>query len=231
MLRDRYLRLFNRPLARRGLRLISLPAAQDGARQQPFESVRMVNRAVGYVKNEGIEGDYLEFGVYEGSTFVEAWHAARERRLDQMRFVAFDSFQGLPMDGGPFRTGQYEASRERFERTIDAHGLPRHRLQVVEGFFAETLRDRSALPKQAAIAWIDCDLYESTVPVLDYLTDALVDGAVVCFDDWFTHRADPNQGEQRACGEWLADNPQLTLVPYRTFHWAGQAFILHRDRT
>ncbi len=188
----------------------------------------MLRDAFFYLHNERIQGDYMEFGVYEGRTFVEAWHLADHFSMDFMRFIALDSFEGLPTSGGPFHAGQFAAPRDTFERTVDAHKLPRSRLQVVEGFFDETLKDRSGLPAEAAIAWVDCDLYESTVPVLDYLTDVLVDGAVICFDDWFTHRADPRQGEQRACAEWLAKNPEVSLVPYRGFHWGGQSFIFHR---
>jgi hypothetical protein len=102
---------------------------------------------------------------------------------------------------------------------------------VVEGFF-DTSLDRSQQPAMgldaAAIVWIDCDLYVSTVPVLDYITDLLVDGSVVVFDDWYCYHARPDRGEQRACTEWLDRNPDVTLVPYRDFHWAGRSFIVNR---
>jgi O-methyltransferase len=77
-----------------------------------------------------------------------------------------------------------------------------------------------------AFAWIDCDLYDSTVPVLDFLSNKLVDNAVIAFDDWFC--LDGKGGEQRAAKEWLERNPGFSLLPYQTFHWAGQSFIFHR---
>ena len=38
----------------------------------------------------------------------------------------------------------------------------------------------------------------STVPVLRFLSDVLVDGALLIFDDWYCFRASPEQGEQNA---------------------------------
>jgi len=78
------------------------------------------------------------------------------------------------------------------------------------------------------LAWVDCDLYASTVPVLDYLTPRLEDGAVIVFDDWNCYKARPDQGERRACAEWLARNPQISLMPFRDYGWAGTSMIVHR---
>ena len=61
---------------------------------------------------------------------------------------------------------------------------------------------------------IDCDLYESTVPVLEFLTDLVGQGTILIFHDWFRFRASPNCGEQRACREWLERNPHLELVEF-----------------
>jgi O-methyltransferase len=48
------------------------------------------------------------------------------------------------------------------------------------------------------VIWVDCDLYESTVPVLDFITEYIQDGTVIIFDDWYSFRADPDRGEQKA---------------------------------
>ena len=40
---------------------------------------------------------------------------------------------------------------------------------------------------------VDCDLYQSTVPVLAFLADLLQDGTVVLFDDWYCFREADDQ--------------------------------------
>src|SRR5215207_988672 len=211
---DTYLRFFKRPMAKRGLRIASLPIAQElAADTSRFENARMVRLAMMYLYNEGIGGDYAEFGVFDGRTFTEAFYAADDLGLG-MRFFAYDSFKGLPNDEGPFQTGQFGAPREALDANIKAHHIPPERVEVVQGFFDETLREQSE-PSEVAVAFIDSDLYESAVLALDFLTNRLVDGAVLCFDDWFCFRGSPEEGEQRACQEWLIANPGLELVPYR----------------
>jgi hypothetical protein len=198
-----------------------------------YESGNMINMAFGYCANNKIRGDYAEFGVFKGHTTIEAWKAAYRHGLSEMIFRLFDSFEGLPEvgghdTGGPFETGEFSNSRDDFESRLKRFGVNMDRVKITPGFFDKTLPNSEAA-SGIAVAWIDCDLYESTVPVLNWLTDKLVDGAVICFDDWYTFNARPDKGEQRACSEWLEANPGFSLMPYREFHWAGKSFLLHRD--
>jgi hypothetical protein len=198
-----------------------------------YESGNMINMAFGYVSNNKISGDYAEFGVFKGHTTIEAWKGAHRHGLNDMHFRLFDSFEGLPYvkghdSNGPFETGEFRCSRKDFESNLKRFGVDLDRVEITDGFFDQTLRDSTSSLK-IAVAWIDCDLYESTVPVLNWLTDKLVDGAVICFDDWYTFSGRPDKGEQRACAEWLEANPKLRLLPYREFHWAGKAFLVHID--
>ncbi len=196
----------------------------------------MLNTAFDYVSYGNVPGHYLEFGVLEGGTFARAWRASVHNRLSDMRFFAYDSFAGLPelsaVDaGGEFEEGQLAVSRRVFEEELERAGVDRSRVTIIEGFFDSSL-DRATQPAMgldtAAVVWIDCDLYVSTVPVLEYITDLLVDGSVLVFDDWYCYHARPDRGEQRACSEWLGRNPDISLVPYRDFHWAGKSFIVNR---
>lgn len=99
----------------------------------------------------------------------------------------------------------------------------------MEGWFYRTLAEPDAIPLQkVAVAWVDCDLYESTVPVLEYLTPRLAQGAIIVFDDWYCFQGASDRGEQRACREWLEANRDIELVPWQSHHWAGRAFIFRR---
>ncbi len=184
-----------------------------------------------------IDGDYLEFGVYEGRSFAEAYRSiwsARERvrrfvgtddierwYADRPRFFAFDSFSGLP--GGEaerhadYHEGAYSCSEARFLENIESNGVSLADVVTVPGFYDETLtaeaRDRLQLRK-ASLITIDCDLYESTVPVLDFITPLIDQGTIIVFDDWYRYKGAPDKGEQRACNEWLARNPHIELVQY-----------------
>jgi O-methyltransferase len=191
----------------------------------------MLNNAFCYVQQEGIEGDYAEFGVWQGRLFTAAWEAIQRYGLTRVSMHAYDSFEGLPPakgvdEGGPFRAGQFRSDRDRFD--AETRKIPADRLTVTEGLFDASLP--RAEKHRIAVAWVDCDLYESTVPVLDFLTTQLQDGSVLVFDDWFCFHGRPDRGEHRACREWLDANPEISLVPYRDFHWAGRSFLVNIDR-
>ena len=47
----------------------------------------MFDRAMSFVKDSKIEGDYLEFGSYKGSTIIIAFHAAQRRYLSSINFM------------------------------------------------------------------------------------------------------------------------------------------------
>ena len=218
------------------LRILSIPLGYHLRATDGFlhHSAGMVFTAFGYIFNNKIKGDYVEFGVFQGRGIIDASYSARKFGLTDVKFWAFDSFQGLPSIegedlGGPFIKGEFSYSLDQFERNLRRYGVDLGRVKIIPGFYDQSLKNYQNLePANVAIAWIDCDLYESTVPVLQFLTNRLVDGAVVIFDDWYCFNGGPDHGEQKACAEWLASNPQIRLVEYQNYHWAGKSFIFNR---
>ncbi len=219
----------------RALSPLSLVVKRNALLSLSYENTKILTLAFAYARSEAIEGDYAEFGVWTGRTFVEAWRVAKAFPGPFRRFLAFDSFQGLPeVDGedatGRFATGEFSADRKNFEARLRRARIPAEQVHIVEGFFDQTLtQEAGAAVDPVAIAWVDCDLYSSTVPVLDYLTPRLSQGAVLLFDDWFCFKGDAEKGEAKACAEWLERNPQISLVPWRQYNWASQAFLVRRS--
>lgn len=82
--------------------------------------------------------------------------------------------------------------------------------------------------KRVAIAWIDCDIYESTVPVLKFLTPLIDTGTFMAFDDWHSFAGDPHAGQIRATREWLEENKDITLEYYRDFGPSGRIFLVQK---
>ncbi len=167
--------------------------------------------------NRPIGGYYFEFGCHEGNTFRMAWDTFRW--LFDLEYVAFDSFQGLPeikdIDRQEiWRKGKLKTTRSEFERLCRRHGIDMARVRIVEGFFEDSLTEALAdklAPKKAAVVYVDCDLYHSTVPVLRFVRRFLQEGSVIVFDDWNCFRADPDRGERRAWREFLERHPELAF--------------------
>jgi len=202
------------------------------------EREKMVRQAMRFAFFSKLEGDYLEFGVARGGNFVSAFFFAKICNLTAMQFYAFDSFAGLPkitgIDAQGFRQFEEKAfacALDEFRAIIKSKGVDLRRVQLVSGWYDTSLnsetKQKLAL-KKAAVIWVDCDLYESTVPVLNFITDYLQDGTILIFDDWFCFRGRPDRGERKAFQEWLACNPDISYSQFATFGWHGNSFIIHK---
>jgi len=186
-----------------------------------------------------VRGDYLEFGTYQGKSFTAFYRAAEKYGVDDMRFFGFDSFEGLPETdtcgpakpgGNPaaFAAGNYAYSQDRFEATLEKNGVDVSKVTLIPGFYNESLTSslKTELAiESAGIINVDCDLYESTVDVLSFVTEYVRTGTLLLFDDWLAY-ASPFRGEPQACSEWLARNPQIYLTEYFKYRETGVAFIV-----
>jgi hypothetical protein len=178
-------------------------------------------------------GDYLEFGVFEGSTFLHAYHRA-SGLMPWMRFFAFDSFQGLPKPegsdaAGEFAEGQFCCTEDRFREILAESGADPKRVVVVPGWFDQSLSDdlkKKHDLRVVSVAYIDCDLFKSTEPVMRFLTDLVRQGTILLFDDWYCFRARPTHGVRGAVAAWLKENPHISLERWHPFSHHGQSFIV-----
>jgi O-methyltransferase len=176
-------------------------------------------------------GYYFEFGSYGARTMRMA-HDVFRHAFD-WTYVSFDSFEGLPNvpaeeTQGLWTDGLLAMTEEEFVRRCLRHGVPRERLRTVKGFYDESLTPQlrdELLPGRCRVALIDCDLYRSTVPVLEFLVPFLDVGSVIIFDDWFLFHGDPDQGERLAFAEFQRRHPDLHFEPL-VGSAEAQAFVL-----
>lgn len=180
--------------------------------------------------NRPIDGYYFEFGSHEARTMRLAWH--HFQHLFNWDFVAFDSFEGLPEiqdidKQAIWSKGRLETREDDFIRIVTSSGMPRSRLTTVKGFYDQSLNfelQRRFLPRKAAVIYVDCDLYMSTVPVLRFVKPFFQVGTVIVFDDWNCFYGDPDRGERLAWKEFREANPELRFVDFVATNEA-QAFI------
>lgn len=188
------------------------------------------------MRADRVQGDYFEFGLYRGSSFSVAQRLARRHRLaTEMRFFGFDSFLGLPEPygvdvAGEFRKGDYACSRADVIAKLEKHGVDWSRVHLIEGWYEQSLTAelKNALtPGRVGVALIDCDLYESTVPVLRFLASLLQEGSILLFDDWNCFDRSDQRGERRAFREFLEEHPRFAAERWISFGRRGQGFVLH----
>jgi hypothetical protein len=181
---------------------IVLPFFQlfDTGRMHPVRerSLRALNRSVDYIDanmpntigfetqkelmayaldQAQVPGSYLEFGVFKGGTI-----RFMAKRKPNESFHGFDSFEGLPEDWFGMPLPKHSFSLKG--------GLPKvpRNVALHKGWFNETLpKWRATYPDKVAFMHIDCDLYSSTVDILENLAERMQVGTVILFDEYFNY--------------------------------------------
>jgi len=210
--------------------------------------------ASSYVIKNQINGDYVEFGVWKGNSFIEMYRQIKFNSeifyinnkkknihnltniFDQMKFHAFDSFEGLPdssMDKPiQYFAGNYSADEKLFLDNIRKNGVDLNRVTTTKGWFNESLDSRCAKEiklSDISIAYIDCDLFESTVPILNFITPFIKTGTVLIFDDWFRNGGYKDNGVQGAVLNWLDKNDDIVLQHYYSSDTRTATFIVRKS--
>jgi predicted O-methyltransferase YrrM len=193
----------------------------DTGRLHPVRerSIRALNRSVDYIEQRmpdaigfdtqkevltyalaetAVAGHYLEFGVFTGGTIR---YLAKELEKAGRRDVlihGFDSFEGLPEAWSGFSLG-------RLAFSVNGK-LPRvpNSVRLHKGWFSSTIPAwQEQMSGPVAFMHIDCDLYSSTVDVLEGLRERLQPGTVIVFDEYFNY---PNweRHEFRAWQEFVS---------------------------
>lgn len=213
-----------------------------------FERARLVHtyrEALGILlRREPPEslGDYLEFGVYHGTSLSCMYDARTQLGLDRMRLIGFDSFEGLPAsaaddDGGVWAPGQFKSPIGLTHANLRRWGVPPDAVTLVKGWFSETCtpatRARLQLSR-ASVVMVDCDLYSSTRDVLAFCAPLIGAQAVFVFDDWHASGlADKGMGEARAFEEFLAAHPGLRAEELHGLNYKDKRdpmiFLVTRD--
>ena len=150
-----------------------------------------IQHCVEQILRDGVPGDLLEAGVWRGGCCIlmRALLAAYEC-TDRRVWVA-DSFAGLPRsDHAEDRDFAMDASllpvlavsQQEVERNFKRFGLLDQQVRFLPGWFDQSLPAADTGP--LSLLRVDCDLYASTMAVLDALYARVSPGGWVIIDDY-----------------------------------------------
>jgi hypothetical protein len=200
------------------------------------EKYRFFIKTFDFLTDNRVRGDYHEFGCHRCRTFRMALTEARRHNVDSMKFFAFDSFEGLPDSSGHnieiWQRGALSTSVENFMAMVREHGIYVDRVTPIKGFYRDSLmaavRQRFLdNENKIALATIDCDLYESAVPVFEFIEPLLQEGSVLYLDDLFAgYKGSPEKGVAKAFREFRARS-RFQFVRHLDIGWWGRSYIAY----
>ncbi len=191
------------------------------------EAVAQLSRAVKYLVENDISGDFVECGVFKGASIVCMIRTLQSLGRDDRDIWLYDTFEGMPKPaeidhymewaegetvkhweklqrpngGSDWVRGPFYIVRENVNRTQ----YPEGRIKYVQGMVEATLPERA--PEKIAILRLDTDFYSSTKHELEHLYPRVVSGGVIIIDDYGAFR-----GSQVATDEYIKENGLKVLL-------------------
>ena len=179
-------------------------------------------------------GDYLEFGVLNGSSLGSAYLTAKKMNLKSTRFLGFDAYKGLPKgtdeEHDVLQKGFYTCSFGIMKECLRRRKINPNDIIWIKGWYDETLNNKTIKKyniKKIGIAFIDCDTYSSSKTVLDFLAPLITEPAIFCFDDWKLYDMDiKGTGEYKSFNEFLEANLHLEAKEIKSYNRKSRSFLV-----
>jgi O-methyltransferase len=200
------------------------------------ERVAALAELVRYTVSSGIEGAFVECGVWRGGSMMAVARTLRALGVETADLYLFDTFGRVPAPskrdvtftgesaasfvsrcaraagGSPWTT----ASLQEVHNNLESTGYPMDRVQLVSGRVEETIPEQA--PPTIALLRLDTDWYESTRHELVHLYDRVARGGGILVDDYGQFR-----GAREATDEFLST---LSYSPYlHRIDYTGRLFF------
>lgn len=165
---------------------------------------RIVNlvRAVEFIHQAKIEGDFVECGVWRGGSSMASALTLNHLKDQHRHLYLYDTYDGMsePTEEDISRDGEKAESQLKNSSKNDARsvwcysaleevrsnmastGYPLENIHFVEGKVEDTIPQ--TIPEKIAILRLDTDWYESTRHELEHLFPRLEKGGIIIIDDY-----------------------------------------------
>lgn len=156
-----------------------------------YKRLTNIEYCIRIIKEDGIEGDLIETGVWRGGAAIFMKAVLKELKITDKILWLADSFQGLPKPKKKYVIDELSSlhkqrilkvSKEEVEENFRLYDLLDDQVKFIEGWFDETLP--KAPIQKLSLLRLDGDLYESTIIALESLYPKLAIGGFVIIDDY-----------------------------------------------
>lgn len=179
-------------------------------------------------------GNYLEFGVFNGSSMSSMYLRAKKLNLNSMRFFGFDAFEGLPEgtdeEHDVLKKGFYACSFGKMQECLKRKRINPKNINWIKGWYNKTLNAKTIKKfkiGKIGIVFIDCDTYSSSKTVLDFLAPLITEPAIFCLDDWKLYDMDiKGTGEYKSFNEFLEANTHLEAKEIKSYNRKSKSFLV-----
>lgn len=185
---------------------------------------------------EDVSGDYLEFGVFTGSSFCHSIRCSQKvaylnDSVLETKFFGFDSFSGFgdidEDDKHSFYTDEnFDTDFDKVERRVRKVAKDTD-FTLVRGFFSDSLSSgpSSFGIEKARIIFVDSDTYSSSHEALVFCENIIQLGTFIVLDDYYSYKGSSSRGVTKAFEEFV-DLSGIKVRRVFTYGMGGAVFVV-----
>ncbi len=177
-------------------------------------------QALKYIKNNKVDGDIVETGVFHGGGLIFLNEIMKNIGLKK-KIWGYDTFTGVPeidFKNDELISGQKikkESEKDKLiyrnvnqvkkillKKSFSSQNLP----NLIIGDTRKTLKQKKNLPKKISFIRLDTDFYESTLNELNTLYPRLVKNGILLIDDYGHHK-----GCKKAVDKFFRNNKKILM--------------------
>jgi len=211
----------------------------------------MLHKCWGHVFSNHLFGDYIEFGVYQGDSFIESmkqfnqfknWLESQKKSNEKWRidvalqsplnnkiyFHGLDTFEGMPNNNESdliYKKNHFDSSYKKVLNRINNYNFKE--FYLYKGLFKNEKNNlfKNLKNRKISIVNIDCDIHSSTKDSLEIIENFLQIGSIVLFDDYNAFNSDNSKGQRKALIEFQ-NKTNWIFEPFFTYMYSGKSFLI-----
>ena len=139
-----------------------------------------------------VKGDIVEFGVWNGNNLLVIKKISEYLNINK-DIIGYDHFQGMPFstDGNYF-----SGDKKLLEYFIKFFKFKK--VKLIDDDFNNIHHYKKKI-KKISFAYVDCDLYEETLKILNFIDHKITKGGIIAFDEALRNT---KKGEAKALKEF-----------------------------
>lgn len=169
----------------------NLSSCKELEKDHQFGRVHWFKTIFELIRDEGVEGDILEFGSWKGQGLIYLTHLRNTILSNDRKVVGIDCFKGLPISEDGWNAGSFSnASAEEVRANLSSKKKfcgDLNSIEIVEGLFSsETVSNFLNKTEKASFIYYDGDLKTSTLEALNATKKFFENQKKIFigFDDW-----------------------------------------------
>ena len=170
-------------------------------------------------KAKKVKGNIIEFGTWNGNSLIFQKKIIEFLKIKKKIF-GYDHFKGMPFSTG---SNNFFVGDKKYIKFI-LNFFKLNQVFLIDDDFKNVKKYKKQISK-ISFAYIDCDLYEETKILLNFINNNISKGGIILFDEAFRNS---RKGEAKALKEFYNQHKKLYTLHKLKKHYQPDIYLIKK---